>query len=282
MSTGIVLEGGAMRGMFTAGVLDVIMENDIEFDGAVGVSAGAVFGCNLKSRQPGRALRYNKRFAKDWRYCSLASLILTGDMFGAEFCYEKVPFHYDPFDLETYRSNPMPFYAVMTDVDTGKAVYKELREGSGIDMLYFRASASMPMAARPVEILGHRYLDGGMADSIPLRFMQKKGYEKNVVVLTQPPEYLKEPVRDMRIIGALLRKYPEIVKAMARRHIMYNKETAYVKRCAADGNAFIIQPPEPLHINHTEHDPEEMQRVYDIGRRTMEGKLSAMKEFAGL
>ena len=281
MSTGIVMEGGAMRGMFTAGVLDVMMENNIEFDGAVGVSAGAVFGCNLKSKQPGRAIRYNKRFAKDWRYCSVASLILTGDMFGAEFCYEKIPFHYDPFDLKTYRSNPMPLYAVMTDVDTGKAVYKELKEGSGIDMLYFRASASMPIASRPVEILGHRYLDGGMSDSIPLRFMQRKGYEKNVVVLTQPPEYRKEPARDMRVIGAFLRKYPEIVKAMARRHIMYNKELAYVKRCEADGNVFVIQPPEPLHINHTEHDPEEMQRVYDIGRRVMEEKLAALKDFKG-
>ena len=279
MSTGIVMEGGAMRGMFTAGVLDVMMENGITFDGAVGVSAGAIFGCNLKSKQIGRAIRYNKRFAKEWRYCSVASLILTGDMFGAEFCYEKVPFHYDPFDLETYRANPMPLYAVMTDVDTGKAVYKELKEGSGIDMLYFRASASMPIASRPVEILGHRYLDGGMADSIPLRFMQKKGFEKNVVVLTQPPGYRKEPARDMRVIGFFLRKYPEMVRAMARRHIMYNKELDYVKRCALDGNVLVIQPADHLHINHTEHDPEELQRVYDIGRRTMEAQLQEVKDF---
>ncbi len=279
MSTGIVMEGGAMRGMFTAGVLDVMMENGITFDGAVGVSAGAIFGCNLKSKQIGRAIRYNKRFAKEWRYCSVASLILTGDMFGAEFCYEKVPFHYDPFDLETYRANPMPLYAVMTDVDTGKAVYKELKEGSGIDMLYFRASASMPIASRPVEILGHRYLDGGMADSIPLRFMQKKGFEKNVVVLTQPPGYRKEPARDMRVIGFFLRKYPEMVRAMARRHIMYNKELDYVKRCALDGNVLVIQPSDHLHINHTEHDPEELQRVYDIGRRTMEAQLQEVKDF---
>lgn len=281
MSTGIVMEGGAMRGMFTSGVLDVMMENGIEFDGAVGVSAGAVFGCNLKSRQIGRAIRYNKRFAKDWRYCSIASLILTGDMFGAEFCYEKIPFHYDPFDLETYRSNPMPLYAVMTDVDTGKAVYKELKEGSGIDMLYLRASASLPIASRPVEILGKRYLDGGMADSIPLKFMQKKGYEKNVVILTQPPEYRKEPARDMRVIGAFLHKYPMMVRAVAKRHIIYNKELDHVKRCAADGNVLIIQPADALHINHTEHDPEELQRVYDIGRRTMESMLSEVKEFIG-
>ena len=281
MSTGIVMEGGAMRGMFTAGVLDVMMENGIEFDGAVGVSAGAIFGCNLKSRQIGRAIRYNKRFAREWRYCSVASLILTGDMFGAEFCYEKVPFHYDPFDLEAYRNNPMPLYAVMTDIDTGKAVYKELKEGSGIDMMYFRASASMPIAARPVEILGHRYLDGGITDSIPLRFMQKKGYEKNVVVLTQPPEYRKEPVKFMRITGAFLHKYPAAVRALSRRHIMYNREVEYVKKCERDGNVLIIQPSESLRINHTEHDPSELQRVYDIGRKTMEGMLQELKDFKG-
>ena len=281
MSTGIVMEGGAMRGMFTAGVLDVMMENGIEFDGAAGVSAGAVFGCNLKTKQIGRAIRYNKRFARDWRYCSVASLILTGDMYGAEFCYEKVPFHYDPMDFETYRKNPMALYAVMTDVDTGKAVYKKLDEGSGIDMLYLRASASMPLASRPVEILGHRYLDGGLSDSVPLKFMQKKGYEKNVVVLTQPPGYRKDPAGDMRIIGVLLRKYPAVVRAMARRHIIYNKQLDYVKKCALDGSALIIQPPESLHINHTEHDPKELQRVYDTGRRTMEDMLQEVKDFIG-
>ena len=279
MSVGIVLEGGAMRGMFTAGVLDVLMEHDITFDGAVGVSAGAVFGCNLKSKQIGRAIRYNKRFAKDRRYCSLWSLLFTGDMFGAEFCYEKIPFHYDVFDLKTYRENPMPLYAVMTDVDTGRAVYKNLKEGSGIDMLYFRASASMPIASRPVEVLGHRYLDGGMSDSIPLRFMQKKGYEKNVVVLTQPEGFVKKPARDMRVIAALLRKYPAMVKAMARRHIMYNKELELVKKCSLEGSAFVIQPPESLHINHTEHDPNELQRVYDIGRSTMEAQLKELRSF---
>lgn len=279
MSTGIVMEGGAMRGMFTAGVLDVLMENGIGFDGAAGVSAGVVFGCNLKSKQIGRALRYNKRFCRDWRYCSIWSFIFTGNLFGTEMCYEKIPFYYDPFDLETYRKNPMPLYAVMTDVDTGKPVYKELPEGSGIDMLYFRGSASMPIVSKPVEVLGHRYLDGGMTDSIPLKFMQQKGYEKNVVILTQPSDYRKSPAGNMHIIGAILRKYPAVVRAMARRHIMYNKELAYVRRCAANGNVFVIQPPASLNIDHTEHDPDELQRVYDTGRRTMEQKLDELKEF---
>lgn len=279
MKTGIVLEGGAMRGMFTAGVLDVLMENGIEFDGAAGVSAGVCFGCNLKSRQPGRAIRYNLRYAKDWRYSSIRSLVLTGDIYGAEFCYEKIPFSYDIFDLKAFRENPMTFYAVMTDVDTGKAVYRELKEGSGIDMLCIRASASMPMASRPVEILGRKFLDGGMSDSIPLRFMQKQGYGRNVVVLTQPADYVKEAAGDMRVIALLMHKYPAMVRAIARRHIKYNKQTAYVKECARQGNAFVIQPPEALHINHIEHDPEELKRVYNIGRATAEKQLEGLKEF---
>lgn len=279
MKKGVVLEGGAMRGLFTAGVLDVFMENGIEFDGAAGVSAGVVFGCNYKSRQPGRTIRYNKRFAKDWRYCSFLSLLLTGDLFGVEFCYEKIPFHYDIFDLEAYRNNPMRFYVVMTDIDTGKAVYKEAKEGSGIDTLYYRASASMPLAARTVEIMGHRYLDGGISDSIPLKFMQDTGYEKNVVILTQAPDFRKEPVRNMRLIGAWLHRYPALVRAMSRRHIMYNKELEHIRQSVKEGNTFVIQPPESLNIHHTLHDPKEMQRVYDIGRRVTTEKLEELKAF---
>lgn len=282
MKTGIVLEGGAMRGMFTAGVLDVLMEHGITFDGAAGVSAGAVFGCNLKSRQIGRAIRYNKRFCKDWRYCSVRSLLFTGDLFGSEFCYEKIPFHYDIFDLGSFRKNPLKLYVVMTDADTGRAVYKETKEGSGLDMLYFKASASMPLASRPVEILGRRYLDGGLSDSIPLRFMQRSGYEKNVVVLTQPQGYIKRPEKIMPLSSVLLHRYPAIVEDMAKRPYVYNKQLRYVHKCESEGSAFVIQPPAPLGIGHVEHDPENLQRVYDTGYETALKQLPALKEFMGL
>ena len=160
--TGLVMEGGAMRGLFTAGVLDVMMENGIELDGAIGVSAGALFGCNYKSRQIGRSVRYNLRFHDNPRYCSLRSLIKTGDLFEAEFCYHEIPDRLDPFDRRTYQENPMPFYVVCTDVKLGIPVYHRVDRGDDEDMKWFQASGSMPVFSRVVEIGGRGYLDGGM------------------------------------------------------------------------------------------------------------------------
>lgn len=277
--TGIVLEGGAMRGLFTAGVIDVLMENDITFDAAVGVSAGAVFGCNLKSHQIGRVLRYNTAYCNNWRYCSFRSLALTGDLYGADFCYNRIPYELDPFDLETYRKNPMKFYVVCTDAETGKPVYHICKNGGGEDMDWFRASASMPVFSRPVRIRNYTLLDGGISDSIPLRFMEKIGYGKNVVVLTQPSDYIKEKQDHMSAIRVLLRKYPHIVSDLAGRHRRYNHQTAYVKHQAAAGTAFVIQPDEPLNIGQTEHDPEELRRVYMTGRRAATKRLDDLRAF---
>ncbi len=277
--TGLVLEGGAMRGMFTAGVLDVMMENGIEFDRAVGVSAGAVFGCNLKSRQIGRVIRYNTRFSKEWRYCSVRSLLLTGDLYGADFCYNKLPYELDLFDTETYRKNPMEFYAVCTDVRTGKAFYRKNDVGDGEDMEWFRASASMPVASRPVRIGDSAYLDGGISDSIPLKFMEDTGCTCNTVVLTQPEDYRKKPLSIMPLLRVLLRKYPALVKDLECRHETYNREADYVRRREKEGKVFVIRPAKSLEIGSVEHDPEELRRVYRIGRETMEARLDALEGF---
>ena len=190
--TGLVLEGGAMRGMFTAGVLDVWMEQGLRFDAAVGVSAGAVFGCNLKSRQIGRVLRYNLKYCRDPRYCSLRSLLRTGDLFGAEFCYRTLPEELDPFDKTSYEQDPTVFYVVCTDVETGQPVYHRCDRADTETFAWFRASASMPLASKPVRIDGRSYLDGGIADAIPLRFLTDRGFDRNVVVLTQPRGYEKK------------------------------------------------------------------------------------------
>ena len=265
MKTGLVLEGGALRGLFSAGVMDVLMEHGITFDGIIGVSAGAAFGCNYKSHQPGRALRYNKRFAREWRYCSLRSLLLTGDLFGAEFAYHTIPNQYDVFDNVTFEQDPTEYYVVCSDVETGRPVYKRCIDGGDVTYDWIRASASMPVCSRVVELESMKLLDGGMTDSIPLAFFQQKGFERNVVILTQPEGYEKHPNRLMPLIRMALFRYPAIVRAMKERHKMYNAQLEYVRQQEQQGRVFVVRPPAPLPIGHISHDPEEMQRVYDIG-----------------
>ena len=169
MKTGLIMEGGAMRGMFTCGVIDVLMENGVRFDGAAGISAGACFGCNFKSGQIGRPIRYNKRYSRDWRYCSLRSLVQTGDLYGADFCYRALPDELDPFDRAAFAANPMDFYVGAADVDTGEIRYHNCLDGGARDMQWMRASASMPMVSRIVEADGFRLLDGGIVDPVPYR-----------------------------------------------------------------------------------------------------------------
>lgn len=279
MKKGLILEGGAMRGMFTSGVLDVLMENGIEFDGAIGVSAGATFGCNIKSRQPGRAIRYNKRFSHDWRYCSLRSLFTTGDLYGADFCYNELPKNLDLFDFDTYRSNPMEFWVVASDCETGKPVYKRLDTCNDSDLTWMRASASMPAVSRIVEIDGRKLLDGGITDSIPLAYFESIGYNRNVVVLTQPETYRKGPNRLMWLMRLILRRYPMIVKALRDRHLEYNQTTANVRQRAAQGDVLVICPDKPLGISRTEKNPDELQRVYDEGRRIASSQLDRIRQF---
>ena len=279
MKYGLVLEGGAMRGLFTSGVLDVLMEHGVTFDGAVGVSAGAVFGCNFKSNQPGRVLRYNLRFCRDPRYCSLRSWARTGDLYGADFCYRAIPDELDPFDREAYAANPMDFTVVCTDAETGRPVYHSCPTGDEHDLVWMRASASMPLASRVVEVDGYRLLDGGVADSIPIRHAQEMGYDKCVVVLTQPRGYVKEKNKALPLMRAALRKYPMLVSAMARRQDVYNASTAYLRREERAGRVFILCPEAALDIGKTEHDPEKIQLAYDEGRLVGEKRLPALLEF---
>lgn len=279
MKKGLVLEGGAMRGLFTCGVLDVLMENGIEFDGIIGISAGATFGCNYKSKQIGRAVRYNKRFCQDKRYGSIVSFLKTGNLFDPDFCYHELPFELDIFDVKTFRENPMEFYMGVSDIKTGKPVYKKITEGTGVDLEWMRASASIPLLSKPVEIDGGLYLDGGITDSLPLQFFESIGYDKNVVVLTQPRGFVKKPNLGAKLSKIFLRKYPNFVKAFENRHIMYNNETKYIYDKADKGEIFIINPAAPLNINGAESNPEELQRVYDLGRKAAEEKVEALKEF---
>ena len=275
---GLVLEGGAMRGLFTVGVLDVLMEHDIWVSAAAGVSAGAAFGCNYKSRQIGRALRYNLRYCRDKRYCSLRSLIKTGDLFGAEFCYKTLPFELDPFDCLTFDTSPADFWVVCTDVLTGKPVYHRIDRVDGDCMDWIRASASMPMVSRPVSVGGYTLLDGGMSDAIPLRFMNRLGYRKNIVVLTRPRDYIKakEAVLPLKLF---LGRYPAMIRTMRERHAMYRWERDYVFAEEAAGRAFVLCPDEAPDISRTEHDPVRIWTVYQQGRKVAQKNLTALREF---
>ena len=279
MKTALILEGGAMRGMFTCGVIDVLMERGVSFDGAAGVSAGAVFGCNFKSRQIGRPLRYNKRYCADARYCSFRSWLKTGDLYGADFCYRALPDELDPFDRQAFGQNPLAFYVAATDVATGWPVYHLCTDGGEEDMLWFRASASMPLVSRPVPVDGRLMLDGGISDAVPYAFMEKQGYDRCVLVLTQPRGYRKKPEAHMPLIRLLLRKYPRTVEAMAARHLMYNREMDAIDRMEDTGRALVLRPPAPLNIGHTEKNPDELERVYRIGRKTAEECFTELQRF---
>lgn len=276
---GLVLEGGAMRGLWTAGITDVMMENDIWPDGLIGVSAGAAFGCNYKSRQIGRAIRYNTQYAKDGRYSGLKSLLTTGNYFNAEFGYHIMPHQLDIFDDDAFNQNPMMFYVVCTDVETGQPIYKELKTTSEETYDWIRASASMPLVSKIVELEGYKLLDGGVADSIPLAYFESLGYKRNVVILTQPLGYQKAHNRLMPLMRMSLRGYPKMIEAMDKRHIMYNRQLEFVAQAEREGRCLVIRPEKKIPIGHISHDPNQMRLVYEQGRTVGEQYLNRIRDF---
>ena len=280
MKKGLVMEGGAMKGMFTCGVIDVMMENHITFDGAVGVSAGAVFGCNYKSGQIGRPIRYNKKYCKDPRYASFRSWFRTGNFYGVDFCYKELPWKLDLWDREAFEENPMEFYAVSSNLVTGQAEYHLCQKGDEDDIEWLRASASVPIVTRIVEIGDYRLFDGGVTDPIPLRFFEEKGYDRNVVITTKPKEYRdrKTPVlylAERMIYG----KYPAFIEAQKRLWKVYNETVEYIEEEEADGKILVIRPPEDLRIGGKAKDADDLERVYQIGRREGERRLEELKEY---
>lgn len=276
--TGLVLEGGGMRGIYTAGVLDVFMEQGItEFDGLMGVSAGAVHGCSYLSGQKGRSIRYYRKYGNDPRFMSFRSLLTTGDLVGEKFCYHDIPDRLDPYDYQAFKKNKTKFYVTCTNVETGEAEYLQITDMKRqIDLI--RASASMPYVSRMVHYKGKKLLDGGCADSIPVKAFRKMGYKKNVVVLTRPSGYTKAP-ENTRLSKLLYRKYPGFCEAMNNRHLQYNHTLAYLRKLEKRGLVFVIRPSEDLRIGRMEHDMEKVQRVYDIGRKDALGCLERLKEW---
>ena len=279
MKTGLIMEGGAMRGMFTAGVLDVLMENGLVTDGAIGVSAGAVFGCNYKSHQIGRVIRYNTEYCNDKRYASFKNLLKTGNLYSEQFCYHEVPERLDPFDEAAFAASPMDFFVVCTDVKTGEPIYHKCRTGDAEDVRWMEASASMPLAAKIVKIGHYGLLDGGVADSIPVRFFESIGYKRNLIILTQPKGYVKKKNKFLPAIRARYFRYPAFVEAVADRHERYNETTSYISMLEQAGQAYVIRPPIPLEIGAMERDPAQLRRVYETGRAVAQIQVEKIRDF---
>lgn len=275
MKTGLVLEGGAMRGMFTAGVLDTFLDAGVKADEVVGVSAGALFGVNYLSGQKGRAVRYNKRYNGDKSYMGLRPLLKEGNLFSTSYAYDLVPRRLDPFDDAAFQNSGVPFFAVVTNVDTGEAEYMQVKSVfDQMDLL--RASGSMPFVSRPVEWEGRRYLDGGVSDSIPFEWMAARGFDNLIVVLTREEGYRKTPMNGA-LLRLLRRKYPAIARRLAARHTDYNRALEELERWQAEGRAFVIRPSVKTPISRIETDPEKLQQVYDLGLADGQAALPALQ-----
>lgn len=272
--TGLVLEGGAMRGIYTAGVLDVLMEHGITFDGVIGVSAGALHGCSFVSGQKGRSLRYYIKYRSDKHFMSFWNLLRTGDVVGEKFCYHEIPERLDPYDYEAFLKSKTKFYAVCTNLETGRAEYLQVKDmRNEVDIM--RASASMPYVSRIVNFRGMKLLDGGCADSIPVKAFRRMGYRKNVVVLTRHDGYVKKP-ENPKLVKAFYRKYPRFVKTLSRRHIIYNRTIEEIHKLEKEGDTFVIRPSVELTIGRMEKDPAVIHEVYEIGRKDAEKRVPAL------
>lgn len=263
-NVGLVLEGGGMRGFYTAGVLDYFMERDFYTNGVIGVSAGACHACSYVSKQIKRSYRINTEFLNDKRYMSLQSLVKTGDFFGAEFVYDTIPNQLDIFDYDAYNTSGIKFYAVASNLETGKAEYLPCINMKH-DVIYVRASASLPLLSRIVETDGLKLLDGGCTDSIPVKKFQQMGYQKNIVVLTQCKEYRKGKNNLLPLIRRTYRKYPKFVKAMEERHIHYNRTLDELGVMEKEGSVFILRPKTPVTIGRLEKDVDKLTALYKQG-----------------
>ncbi len=273
----LVLEGGGMRGIYTAGVLDVFMKYDIWFDSVFAVSAGACHAVSYVSRQRGRSYKIVNDYANDWRYLSKRSLLLTGDMFGAKFVYQTIPDKLIPFDYDAFRENPMRLYAVVTNLDTGLAEYLPVRDAkTEIDKI--RASASLPGISRTVKIDGEKYLDGGISDSIPVQRALEET-DKAVVVLTRQRGYVKHPTSMGKQVSALYRRYPEFIEAVKTRHIRYNDTLKFIEEKEKEGKVLVIQPKAPLDVKRTERNIEKLQPLYQDGVNDTEECIAKINQF---
>ena len=277
MKTGLVLEGGAMRGIYTAGVIDIFNENKIKVDGVIGVSAGCVHGVNYISEQNGRSIRYTLKYRNDKRYMSVKSLLKTGNMVETDFCYHEIPEKLDPFDNNTYMKSGIDFYTVSSNVETGRAEYLKCKDVfKQIDLI--RASASMPFVSQIVETEGFKLLDGGICDSVPVKKFMEMGYDRIVVILTKPIGYILKP-NNAFLSKKMYGKYPEFVDALITRHLRYVENLNYVNKLEEEGKIMVIRPSRTVNISRTEKNLARIWEMYELGRENAEERLEEVKEW---
>lgn len=275
---GLVLEGGGMKGIYTAGVLDFFLDKGIEFSSCYGVSAGACHVCSYLSKQKKRAYRISVKYLKEKDYCSYYSLLKTGDLFGADFCYNRIPNELDMFNYEEFKNYKGKAYAVVTNIETGEPEYHRLMDMRK-DIQWIRASSSLPLVSNNVEIDGSYYLDGGISDSIPIRKSIADGNEKNVVVLTKHEGYVRKPSSHMELIKMRYRKYPMVVENMKNRHVAYNETMEFLEEEERKGNLFIIRPQFDSHLGRLEKDKRKLRALYKQGYQEAERSYEAMKQY---
>lgn len=264
IEAGLVVEGGGMRGVYTAGVLDYFMEKNLYFDDCYGVSAGACHISSYVSKQIGRSIKVTLDYINDKRYCSVNSLIKTGDMFGVEMLYDLIPNKLELYDYDTFNKFKGNFYSVVTNCKTGKAEYMKIKDMKK-DIIAVRASSSLPLLSRIVEINGKEYLDGGITDSIPIKKSIKDGHKKNVVILTRDKTYRKSKPKFLSFFKLKYKKYPNLVKAIENRYKMYNETLDFIEEEKAKNKVFIIQPKLPVKISRIEKDKDKLKELYDQG-----------------
>jgi predicted patatin/cPLA2 family phospholipase len=281
MKTGLVLEGGGMRGLYTIGVLDAFMDEKICFDYVIGVSAGACNGVSYVSGQRGRNLRIDLTYGADKRYVSVRNFIKTGSMFGMDFIFDEIPHKLDLFDYDAFHQNPCQFVAGVTDLETGKPVYFDKSHLQG-DSTVLRASSAIPIFSPAVEYQGRQYLDGGTSDPIPVRKALEDGCDRVVVVLTQARDYIKKPEPFRPVYRRIFRRHPAMVETLDRRYEVYNAATDYVKELERQGKALLIVPETSLGMSRFEHDPEKFKEAYARGMADTARRMDALKAFLGL
>ena len=277
MKIGLVLEGGGMRGLYTAGVLDVLMDHHFMPDVVCGTSAGVTFGVNLLSGQRGRVLRYNCRYVGERRYISFYSWLTTGNMINRDFAYDLLPRELDPFDEATYEQAPAEFYATITNMRTGQAEYVRITD-TWKQMDVIRASASLPIICQPVEWNGEKYLDGGLADNIPLDKCLELGCDKVVIVLTRPMDYVRNDH-----IAPLCRlafpRYKALLRTIGQRNEKYNARIQQILELERRGKVFVIRPSENRPVGRLEKDPDKLRALHALGVQDATKQWQALKDY---